>query len=226
MTENVFTPHAEPQGEPTLRRNLELPKGVLQKNLKTFVYLGAALLVIVAALFSSSGKKTPSHQDTAKGQPPQPTLQDNTDSNVRELRNQLQAERQKEQQETTAAAATGDPALTSATPAQRTAASAYGPTGVAVPCVLGQPCPQLQQGNMQMQLTPVQQQAQLIAAKERERADDSRFASNLVYSSTPQQPKQQGQMTPAPYDPGLRQANSSLRHPSSRRKTGGHARGL
>jgi type IV secretory pathway VirB10-like protein len=218
MTENVFTPHTEPQAEPTLRRNLELPKGVLQKNLKTFVYLGAALLVIVAALFSSSGKKTTAHQDTAKGQPPQPTLQDNTDSNVRELRNQLQAERQKEQQETTAAAATGDPALTSATPAQRTAASAYGPTGVAVPCVPGQPCPQLQQGNMQMQLTPVQQQAQLIAAKERERADDSRFASNLVYSSTPQQPKQQGQITPAPYDPALRQASSSLVTPAAEGK--------
>ena len=62
MTENVFTPHTEPQTEPTLRRNLELPKGVLQKNLKTFVYLGAVLLVIVAALFSSSGKKTPGQQ--------------------------------------------------------------------------------------------------------------------------------------------------------------------
>ncbi len=57
MTENVFTPHTEPPAEPMLRRNLELPKGVLQKNLKTFVYLGAASLVIVAALFSSSGKK-------------------------------------------------------------------------------------------------------------------------------------------------------------------------
>lgn len=78
MTDNIFTPHTEPQpdpqSEPTLRRNLELPKGVLQKNLKTFVYLGAALLVIVAALFSSSGnKKTPAGQGAAKGQPPQPT---------------------------------------------------------------------------------------------------------------------------------------------------------
>ena len=108
MTENVFTPHTEPQAEPTLRRNLELPKGVLQKNLKTFVYLGAASLVIVAALFSSSGKKTPAQQAAAKGQPPQPTLQDNTDSNVQELKNQLQAERQKEQQATMAAAAMGD----------------------------------------------------------------------------------------------------------------------
>ena len=80
MTENVFTPHTEPQAEPTLRRNLELPKGVLQKNLKTFVYLGAAMLVIVAALFSSSGKKTPGQQASAKGQPPQPTLQDNTEA--------------------------------------------------------------------------------------------------------------------------------------------------
>jgi type IV secretion system protein TrbI len=211
MTENVFSPHTEPQAEPALRRNLELPKGVLQKNLKTLVYLGAASLVIVAALFSSSGKKTPAQQAAAKGQPPQPTLQDNTDSNVQELKNQLQAERQKEQQAAVAAAAIGDPALASATPLQRAAAAAYGPTGVAVPCVPGRPCPQMQQGNMQMQLTPVQQQAQLIAAKERERLDDSRFASNLVYSRSAQQPQQQqDQMMPAQYAPADRQANSSL----------------
>ena len=236
MTENIFTPHTEPQtdppGDPTLRRNLELPKGVLQKNLKTFVYLGAALLVIVAALFSSSGKKTPGQQASAKGQPPQPTLQDNTDSNVQELKNQLQAERQKEQQATMAAAAMGDPALASATPAQRTAAAAYGPTGVAAPCVPGQPCPQLQQGNMQMQLTPVQQQAQLIAAKERERADNSRFASNLVYSRSADQPQQQqqGQTMPAQYGPAERQANSSLVSPAAEGKQedtpGGYKRPL
>ena len=173
MTENVFTPHTEPQAEPTLRRNLELPKGVLQKNLKTFVYLGAALLVIVAALFSSSGKRAPAQQASAKGQPPQPALQDNTDSNVQEWKNQLQAERQKQQQ-ATIAAAMGDSVLASATPQQRAAAAAYSPTGLAAPCIPGQPCPQAQQGNMQMQLTPVQQQAQFIAAKERERADNSR----------------------------------------------------
>jgi len=210
MTENVFTPHTEPQAEPTLRRNLELPKGVLQKNLKTFVYLGAALLVIVAALFSSSGKKTPGQQTATKGQPPQPVLQDNTDSNVQELKNQLQAERQKEQQ-ATMAAVMADPALASATPQQRSAAAAYGPAGLAAPCVPGQPCPRMQQGNMQIQLTPVQQQAQLIAAKERERADDSRFASNLVYSRSADPPQQQpGQMMPAQYGSAERQTNSSL----------------
>jgi len=217
MTEHIFAPNTtaqtEPQTEPTLRRNLELPKGVLQKNLKTLVYLGAALLVIVAALFSSSSKKTPAQQASAKGQPPQPTLQDNTDNNVQELKNQLQAERQKEQQ-ATSAAAIGDPALASATPAQQTAAAAYGPTGVAMPCVPGRPCPQMQQGNMQTQLTPVQQEGQLLAAKERERADNSRFASNLVYARAAEQPQlqqpQQGQMVPAQYDHSDRQTNSSL----------------
>ena len=96
MTENDRTSHTDaqqPQVEPTLRGLLEQPKGVLQKNLKTFVYLGAALLVIVAALFSSTGKKTPAQQAAAKGQPPQPTLQDNTDNNVQDLKNQVQAER-------------------------------------------------------------------------------------------------------------------------------------
>jgi len=232
MTENVFTPHTEPQAEPTLHRNLELPKGVLQKNLKTFVYLGAASLVIVAALFSSSGKKTAGQQAATKGQPPQPALQDNTDSNVQEWKNQLQAERQKEQQAAVAAAALGDPALASATPAQRSTAAAYGPTGVAVPCVPGQPCPQAQQGNMPMQLTPVQQQAQLIAAKERERTDDSRFASNLVYSRSadPPQQQQQGQMMPAQYGPPERQLNSSLVPPPAEGKQedtpGGYKRPL
>jgi type IV secretory pathway VirB10-like protein len=232
MTENAFASHTEPQAEPTLRRNLELPKGVLQKNLKTFVYLGTALLVIVAALFSSSGKKTPGQQASAKGQPPQPTLQDNTDSNVQELKNQLQAERQKEQQATMAAAALGDPALASATPQQRSAAAAYGPTGVAVPCIPGQPCPQSQQGNMQMQLTPVQQQAQLIAAKERERADNSRFASNLVYSRSadPPQQQQQGQTMPPQYGPAERQTSSSLVSPPTEGKQedtpGGYKRPL
>ena len=222
MTENIFAPNTtaqtQPQTEPALRRNLELPKGVLQKNLKTLVYLGAALLVIVAALFSSGGKKTPAQQASAKGQPPQPTLQDNTDNNVQELKNQLQAERLKEQQ-ATSAAAIGDPALASATPAQQVAAAAYGPTGVAMPCVPGRPCPQMQQGNIQMQLTPVQQEAQLLAAKERERADNSRFASNLVYARAAEQPQmqqsQQGQMMPAQFDHSDRQTNSSLVAPRS-----------
>ena len=207
MADNNVIPPVLPVTEPELRRTKIDPKGVLQKNLKTFVYLGAALLVIAAALFSSTAKKTPTQQAAAKGQPPQPTLQDNTDNNVQDLKNQLKAERDKEaRQQPADAANTNDPALASATPAQRAAAAAYGPTGVAAPCIPsqanpGQPCQQSgygpagygQQGNAQPQLSPEQQQAQLIAAKERERADESRFASNLVYSRAQEQAQISGQ---------------------------------
>jgi type IV secretion system protein VirB10 len=228
MTENNRTSHtdaqagahAEPQVEPTLRGLLEQPKGVLQKNLKTFVYLGAALLVIVAALFSSTGKKTPAQQAAAKGQPPQPTLQDNTDNNVQDLKNQVQAERQKERQAAVAAVAGQAPALASVTPAQQAAAAAFGPTGEAsTSCGPGRPCGQAQQGTMPPQLTPAQQQAQLIAAKERERADNSRFASNLVFSEQQQPPSQaQGQMMPAQYDHTDRQAKTNLFTPRAERE--------
>jgi type IV secretion system protein TrbI len=222
MAENENNPGIPPQPEPELRQTKDQPQGVLKKNLKTFVYLGAALLVIVAAFFSSNGKKTPTQQAT-KGQPPQPMLQDNTDNNVRDLKNQVQAERQKDQQAALAAAAQ-DPALaaasglSSATPAQQAAAAAYGPTGIAAPCASGQPCPQAPAGygqpNAQPQLTPEQQQMQQLAAKERERADESRFASNLVYARPPDQPQQQGQGQPQSWGqaapPSQRQADSSL----------------
>ena len=225
MTENNHTSHVEPQVEPTLRGLLEQPKGVLQKNLKTFVYLGAALLVIVAALFSSTGKKTPAQQAAAKGQPPQPTLQDNTDNNVQDLKNQVQAERQKEQQAAMAAAAGQDPALAAATPAQQAAAAAFGPSGEATSCGPGQPCGQAQQGAMPPQLTPAQQQAQLIAAKERERADNSRFASNLVFSRVaeqqPQPPQPQSQTMPVQYDHTERQAKTNLADPQPEKEQEG-----
>jgi type IV secretion system protein VirB10 len=224
MAENNVIPPVLPATEPELRRTNSDPKGVLQKNLKIFVYLGAALLVIAAALFSSTAKKTPAQQAAAKGQPPQPTLQDNTDNNVQDLKNQLKAEREKEQQQSaTTAAPDGDPALASATPAQRAAAAAYGPTGAAAPCVPGQPCPQPaygpagygQPGNVQPQLSPEQQQAQLIAAKERERADESRFASNLVYARAMEQQQQAPGQVPANQfaSAGTRQEVSSLQSP-------------
>jgi type IV secretion system protein VirB10 len=210
----------EIQPEPELTRRVIDPKGVLQKNLKTFVYLGAAVLVIAAALFSSTAKKTPGQQTAAKGQPPQPMLQDNTDNNVQDLKNQLKAQQDRDKQQAATAAAAGDPALAGATPAQQAAAAAYGPTGVAVPCVPGQPCPQAgygQPGNAQPQLSPEQQQAQQIAAKERERADESRFASNLVYARAPDPPQQApGQTAAAQYAPDpQRREDSTLVPPRS-----------
>ena len=202
--------------DPKLRNLLEQPKGVLQKNLKTFVYLGAALLVIVAAVFSSMGKKTPAQQAAIKGQPPQPTLQDNTENNVQDMKKQLQAERQEEQLTTAVVARAEDRALPSTKPGQQAAATAFSPIGEGPnSCGAGQPCGQSQQ-DIPAQLTPEQQQAQVIAARERERADNSRFASNLVFSGQqqPQQPTQtQSRTMPVQYDQTERQSKTSLVDP-------------
>lgn len=166
------------------------PKGVLQKNMKAFVFLGASLLVILAAVFSSSGKKS-STQAAAKNQPPQPMLQDNTDNNVADMKNQVEA---KEQQNPLAATAAGDPALKNATPAQQAAAAGYTPSGLPVGCVPGQPCGANgypQQAGGVSQLSPAQQEGQELAAKDRERAYNARFSSNLAYSRPPDPPPSQ-----------------------------------
>jgi type IV secretion system protein TrbI len=171
MAGDNFSANTDP--EPELRSTGPEPKGVLQRNLKTLVYLGAALLVIIAAIFSSTGKKT---QGT-KGLPPQPMVQDNTDNNVQDLKNQLQAERQKEQPQT----AYPNPD--------------YAPGGRFFGCVPGQVCtPEMQQRNPQaQQLTPEQQQEQQFAAKDRELAYNARFASNIAYYRPPDpQPVQEG----------------------------------
>lgn len=175
--------HSQPEGqhEPELRRFALDPKGVLQKNLKLLLYLGAALLVILAALFSSRGKTNSTEKAAQKHEPPQPTVQDNTDNNVADLKSQLAAEREREAQQAALAETATDPALANATPAQRAAAAGYGPTGQVVPCVPGQPCQQ-GGGSQQQQPSPEQQAAQQLAVKERERSYESRFSSNIAYS--------------------------------------------
>jgi type IV secretion system protein TrbI len=153
----------ELQDPPELRRNAPEPKGVLQKNLKVLVYLGAALLVILAAVFSTAGKKTANGKTAAsKDAPPQPMVQDNTDNNVQDLKNQLVTERLKEQQQAANASSyIPDAALATVTPAQQAAAAAYCPNGQSIPCAPGQPCQQ--QYSAQPQLSPAQQQAQQLA---------------------------------------------------------------
>jgi type IV secretory pathway VirB10-like protein len=183
MAEQTINSEYAVPPEPELRRREHQPQGVLRKNLKPLIYLGAAVLVVIAAIFSGSGKKTPSQSAAARHEPPQPAIQDNTDNNVQDLRNQLAAERQKEAQTAAAAVSqTPDPTLANGTTAQQVAAAAYGPNGQPATCTPGQPCPQQQSAYVQQQLSPEQQQAEQLAAKERELAYDSRFASNLVYT--------------------------------------------
>lgn len=218
MAETTISSQDGMQAEPGLVRDIHEPKGVLRKNLKPLIYLGAAALVIVAAVFSGTIRKTPTQLATARHEPPQPTVQDNTDNNVQDLKNQLAAEQQKEAQQA---------GLANATAAQQAAVAAYGPTGQAVPCVPGQPCAQPnmygQQPGGQPQVSPAQEEAQQLAAKERELAYNSRFASNLVYSHQPdtavsQQPPAgpEGgsaagyQQSPNPYMTASSPARSSL----------------
>lgn len=176
----------EPNAGPELTKKAIEPKGVLQRNLKMLVFLGASALVILAAILSAGGKK-PIAQ-AAKSQPPQPLVQDNTNNNIQDLKHQLAAEQQKDAQQAAAltAAATANPPLAAATTTQPQTAATDGFTGQPLPCVSGQPCPQVASGpqnGSSPTLTPAQQQAQQLAAKERELAFDARFASNLVYTS-------------------------------------------
>ena len=155
--------------DPQLTDHTSQPKGVLQKNLKMFLYLGAVVLLILATVVSSR-KKAPTDAEKAKGAPPQPYIQDNTASNVDALHRQLGADKLKAEQDAQLAAATGSPA--GGTVAQQGAATAYDPTGQ----------PNGTQANSQSQLTPSEQAGEQLAATEKERADAARFSSNIAFS--------------------------------------------
>jgi type IV secretory pathway VirB10-like protein len=182
MTEQTTSPEYTVQPEPELRRHEVEPKGVIRKNLKVFLFLGVSALVVTAALFSASGKKAPSQSSASPHEPPQPAIQDSTDNNVQDLKNQLAAERHKGAQSAAASASEmPETTLPNGTLTQQTTAAAYGPTGQPALCTSGQPCTQQQNAYVQ-QLSPEQQQTEQLAAKERELAYNARFASNLVYA--------------------------------------------
>jgi type IV secretion system protein VirB10 len=170
--------------DPQLTDRTPQPKGVLQKNLKTMLYMGAVGMLILAT-FISARKKTPTAAETAKNNPPQPYVQDNTANNVDALQRQLAADKLKKQQD-------GQFAGSAGTGAQQTVA--VGADGrpinaVGTDAVSGQPSNT--QANGQPQLTPVQQAGQQLAASERVRADTARFASNIAYVRPADQPMQQ-----------------------------------
>ena len=112
-------------------------------------------------------------------------VQDNTDNNVQDLKNQLAAERLKEQQQ--AAMLQHLLATLHLQPRHlrsRPQLLLMVPPASPFPAFQASRAPQTaygQQNAAQPQLTPVQQQAQQLAAKERELAYNARFASNLAY---------------------------------------------
>jgi type IV secretion system protein VirB10 len=182
--------------EPVLNKKPFDPKGVMQRHAKPIVYGGFCLLVVIALLFSSRGKTSATAKQQAKQSSPQPLVQDNTENNVADLKSQLA-----HQQQTLDQATANDPSMMNATPAQKAAVLGYSATGQAQPCIPGQPCNQQMQGYGYSQqngggagqVSPEQQEAQQLAAKERERAYESRFSSNLAYTHPAEAPQQQSQ---------------------------------
>lgn len=219
-TQNTLPAEAE------LRQGQPAPKGVLPKNLKPWLYLSAALLVIVAAVLSDTGKKSAAQHGAASRQTPAPLLEDNTESNQQELRSDAAAAEQTMPDQGTNAP---DPPTQNMTPAQQDAAGAYGPNGEPNPCVPGEPCAQAPTGYAQQQLSPAQQEAQQLAARDRELTYDSRFASNLVYTRAPEKPSKKSsspalaenagatgpQQNPDSSQPAQNQAPSSLIAPQA-----------
>ncbi len=179
------TPSAVPPiSEPQLRDRIRSPRGVVQKNAKVLLYMGAVVLLILATLVSSIRKKptTPAPREAAAA----PLMQDNTANSVAAMHAQLASEKPVTEQG-------GD-----GTAAQQAAAVAYGSNGLPVTassCLPGQPCtpngyvssPSQANGGGQAQLSPAEQEAQQLAAKDKERQYAARFASNLVFSASVQQ---------------------------------------
>ncbi len=199
--------------DPQLTDRTPQPKGVLQKNLKMFLYLGAVVLLILATVISSR-KKTPTATEKAKDSPPQPYVQDNTATNVDALQRQISADKLKAQQDAQLAVATG-------TGAQQAVASAYGPDGRRINPVGTYVANGQQNGtqaNGQPQLTPAQQAGQQLAASEKQRADAARFSSNIAYArpaeqSAPQ-PQQSSGAAQNPYAAALQAGHATALTPA------------
>lgn len=192
-----MTDQTIPPNEPQLTKKTFDPRGVMQKNGKALMFVGVAALLLLAMLFSSKGK--PVKAQSAKGGPPQPLVQDNTENNVADLRSHVEDQQRAAEQE-----AALDPSLRPATPAQRAAVTAYGSNGQAAPCIPSQPCVQpasygySQGGAGAANLSPAEQASQQLAAKERERSYQSRFSSNLAYARPTDTAQSQGSSQTVP----------------------------
>jgi len=126
--------------------------------------------VIVAALLQFvPARKHRGNRRARKGNHPNQRCRTTPHSNVQELKNQLQAERQKNSRRQWPPLRWEIQRSRLRLPAEA-AAAAYGPTGVAVALYSGPALLASAAGQHADATHAVQQQAQLIAAKERERS--------------------------------------------------------
>ena len=103
MAENSFIPPAEAQATPPIEPDAA-PRGARSKRRAAKEPEDLCVSWRGVAGHCRGALQLDRQEDSraagaAKGQPPQPMLQDNTDNNVQDLKNQLKAEREKEQQQ-------------------------------------------------------------------------------------------------------------------------------
>ncbi len=158
---------------PELATRVAQPGGVIRRNLKMQVYLGIAVLFIVATAVSSLR-----HKPTAKQQNQATPMAQTSDTNIEEMRKSLELQ----QRQAAAIRLPNQPEGATPTPAD---SSAPNPAALAYNCVAGQPCPATTPSSyQQQQLSPEQQEQMQLAQQERELAYKARFASNLAYSQS------------------------------------------
>jgi hypothetical protein len=116
------------ESEPSLANIAAQPMGVIRRNLKMQVYLGIAVLFIIATAVSSVHHKTPANK-LDPNTPPSPMVQDESAANIEEMRREIA-----KQQQETGRLATG--AMPLAVPTQ-TSSMPYGPNGVPVNALPG-----------------------------------------------------------------------------------------
>jgi type IV secretion system protein TrbI len=163
------------EGPPELANRVAQPSGVIRRNLKMQVYLGIAVLFIVATAVSSLR-----HKPTTKQQNQATPMAQTSDANIEEMRKSLELQ----QRQAAAIRLPNQPEGATATPAD---SSAPNPAALAYNCVPGQPCPATTPSTSQQyqqQLSPEQQAQMQLAQQERELAYKARFASNLAYSQS------------------------------------------
>src|ERR1700757_3891759 len=141
--EQTIQPEHVTMPDPKLQQAISEPKGVIRKNLKVWIFLGACAVVVTAGLISNWTKKESGHGASSQHVVPQPALQDNTDNNVQDLKNQLAAERQREAQAAAQAAkANTTPTMMNGIPIQPGVVSGLSPAAQVGLCTPGQPCQQ------------------------------------------------------------------------------------
>ena len=187
------TPNGVPAAplDPQLTTRVPTPSGVINPRLKMLAVFGFCAVLILATMVSSIRKKPAIAANNTKKATTAAAAPDNTANNVATLHAQLAAEEQKPPQAILSARASDGMS------AQSAEFGSHGATGLPAPtaaCIPGQPCAEsgyvtagqgIGEGS-QSQLSPERQQAQQLAAKERERLYSSRFASNIAYSHSAQ----------------------------------------